>query len=184
MKKSKLALSKLLYDDYTQLRAFSSKIALIFLFFNFFLFILINLLTNFIKTDAVILNTDELIDSNEKLLSTSKILLTNEWELDYSSTFPKSSLLFKFVTRKKENYQYITFTSNLTKIIKIIKKGESSSFFIFSTKQTVLLYLLSFAILTKNPIIFMKPTSYHEVIFVYNMRKNLEKDKKKFINQW
>ena len=102
LKKSKLVSSKLLYDDYTQLRAFSSKIALIFLFFNFFLFILINLLTNFIKTDAVIVNTDELIDSNEKLLSTTKILLTTSYELKYLSTFPKSSLLFKFVTRKKK----------------------------------------------------------------------------------
>ena len=35
----------------------------------FFLF-LINLLTNFVKTDAVIVNTNELIDSNEKLLLT------------------------------------------------------------------------------------------------------------------
>ena len=184
MKKSKLALSKLLYDDYTQLRAFSSKIAFIFLFFNFFLFILINLLTNFIQTDAVILNTDELIDSNEKLLSTPKILLTRGFQLDYLNTFPKSSLLFKLVTRKKENYQYFTPQSNFTKIMKIVKKGESSSFFLFDSKSTVLLHLLMFAKLTKNPIVFMKPTSYHEVIYGYYMRKTLEKNKKKFINQW
>ena len=184
MKKSKLISSKLLYDDYTQLRAFSSKIALIFLFFNLFLFILINLLTNFIKTEAVIVNTDELIDSNEKLLTTSKILLTTDFKLDYLNTSPKKSLLFKFFNRKKENYQYVTPQSNWTKILKMIKKGESSSFFIFDNKPTVLFNLISFAMYTKNPIIFMKPTSYHELKYVYCMRKNLEKKKKKFINQW
>ena len=184
IKKSKLVSSKLLYDDYTQLRAFSSKIALIFLFFNFFLFFLINLLTNFIKTDAVIVNTDEIIDSNEKLLSTPKILLTLDFKLWHLSHFPKNSLLFKVVNRKKENYQYVTFTSNWTKTWKIIEKGESSSFFIFAAKPTVLLYLVAFAEHTKNPIIFIKPTNYHEIIYVYYMRKKLEKKKKKFINQW
>ena len=174
----------MLNDDYTQLRAFSSKIALIFLFFNFFLFILINLLANFIKTEAVIVNTDELIDSNEKLLTTSKILLSFDWELRYLSTLPKNSLLFKFVTRKKENYQYVTPESNLTKIQKMIKKGESSSFFVFSTKPSVLMNLIVLAKYTKNPIIFVKPTSYQEKTYVYYMRKNLEKNKKKFINQW
>ena len=182
LKKSKLVSSKLLYDDYTQLRAFSSKIALIFLFFNLFLFILINLLTNFIKTEAVIVNTDELIDSNEKLSSTSKILFT--FELEYFSSFPKNSLIFKVVTKKKENYQYVTSESNNTKIFKIIKKGESSSFFIFDQKPTVLINLVLFAKFTKNPIIFMKPNRYNEIICVYYIKKKLEKNKKKFINQW
>ena len=184
MKKSKLISSKILYDDYTQLREFSSKIALIFLFFNLFLFILINLLTNFIKTGAVILNTDELIDSNEKLLTTSKILFMRMSDFRYSSTFPKKSLLFKFVTRKKENYQYVTPESNWTKIWKMIKKGESSSFFVFSSKPSVLITLITLAMHTKNPIIFVKLTSYHELKEVYYMRKKLEKNKKRFINQW
>ena len=184
LKKSKLISFKLLYDDYTQLRAFSSKIALIFLFFNLFLFILINLLTNFIKTGAVIVNTDELIDSNEKLLTTSKILFTTDFEFTHLSTFPKKSLLFKFVTRKKENYQYVTKKSNWTKIQKMIKKGESSSFFIYETKPKVLTILILLAMYKKNPFFFMKPTNYHEKIYVYYLRKNLEKNKKKFLNQW
>ena len=99
IKRLKLVSSKLLYDDNAQLRAFSSKIALISLFFNFF--ILINLLTNFIKTEAVIVNTDELIDSNEKLLNTSKTLFISDFHLNYFSSFPKSSLLFKLMKRKK-----------------------------------------------------------------------------------
>ena len=184
IKKSKLISSKILYDDYTQLREFSSKIALIFLFFNLFLFILINLLTNFIKTGAVIVNTDELIDSNEKLLTTSKILFTTDDKIRYLSTFSKNSLLFKLVARKKENYQYVTKVSNMTKIWEIIEKGESSSFFIYETKPTVLGYLITLAMHTKNPIIFVKPTSYQEGKYVYGLRKNLEKNKKKFINQW
>ena len=184
LKKSKLISSKLLHDDYTQLRAFSSKIALIFLFFNLFLFILINLLTNFIKTEAVIVNTDELIDSNEKLLTTSKILLTRDERIRYLSTFSKNSLLFKLVARKKENYQYVTQESNRTKITEIVYIGESSSFFVFENKPTVLLYLITLAMYTKNPIIFMKSNSYHELKYVYWLRKNLEKNKKKFINQW
>ena len=184
LKKSKLISSKLLYDDYTQLRAFSSKIALIFLFFNLFLFILINLLTNFIKTEAVIVNTDELIDSNEKLLTTSKILSTTDFGFWYLSTFPKNSVLFKLVARKKKDYQYVTPESNMTKIWEIIEKGESSSFFIFDTKPTVLINLIALAMHTKNPIIFVNPTSYYEIKYVYRLRKNLEKNKKKFINQW
>ena len=184
LKKSKLVLFKLLFDDYTQLRAFSPKTALISLFFNLFLFILINFLTNFIKTDSVIVNTDELIDSNEKLLSTSKILFAGIFEISYFINFPKNSLLFKVFNRKKENYQYFTTESNLTKIYEIMDKGESSTLFIFGTKPTVLITLLSLAECTKNSIIFMKPTIYHEKIYVYNMRKKLEKIKKKFINQW
>ena len=185
MKKSKLVLSKLLFGDYTELGAFSSKIALIFLFFNFFLFFLINLLTNFIKTDAVIVNTDEIIDSNEKLLSTPKILFTQQFHIDHYSSFPKSSLLFKLIKRKKEQNQLLTGTrSNARKFLKKIMKGESSFFFILSSKSYVLYSLFLFSVFAKNKIIFIKPTSYHEIIFVYNMRKKLEKNKKKFINQW
>ena len=183
LKKSKLISSKFFYDDYTQLRAFSSKIALIFLFFNFFLFILINLLTNFIQTEAVIVNTDQLIDSNEKLLSTPKILYATIFKFYYFSNSPKNSLLFKFFTRKKENNQCLT-ESNSTKILEIIKKGESSSLFFYKPRPFLLATLGFVAEYTKNPIIFVKPTSYHEIIWVYYMRKNLEKNKKKFINQW
>ena len=184
LKKSKLISRKLLYDDYTQLRAFSSKIALIILFFNFFIFILIILLINFINTKTVIVNTDEIIDSNEKLLSTSKILVTSEEKLTYYKHFPNDSLLFKFIKRIKKNNQYLIPEFNRTKIYKIIREGESSSLFVFNNKQVLLYNLFVIAAFKKNPIIFMKPSTYHETTFVYHMSKKLEKNKKKFIRQW
>ena len=184
LKKSKLILSKLLYGDYTQIRALSPEVAIIFLFFNLFLFILISLLTNFIKTDAVIVNTDEIIDSDEKLLSTSKIIFTQYHLLEYFNSFPKNSLLFKLFKRKREDNQYITREFNATEIVKIIFTGKSSSLFVFDTKMSVFFSLWGCAMYMKNPIIFKKHTNYHEIYFIYQMRKKLEKNKKKFINQW
>ena len=182
IKKSKLILSKLLYEDATQLRALSPEIALIFVFFNLFLFILINLLTNFIKTDALIVNTDEIIDSNEKLLTTKKILLISDFDFLGFSFFPESSLLFKLVKRKKENNQYLLIT-DIEKLKEIIRKFESSSFFILNSKDKLFEYLLICAAFIKSSIIFRQPTYYHETVYMYEMRKNLQNNKKKFIHQ-
>ena len=183
LKKLKLISSKLLFNNHIQLRKLSPKFAYILLFFNLFLFILIQLLTNFIKTDKVTLNTDELIDTNEKILSNSKILYTRIENLRQFSHFPESSLLFKLVKRKKEQDQYLT-KLNQTKIDEIIKKGQSSSILIFENRPMLLNFLLSFSMFTKNPIIFLKSGNYHQNIYVYFMRRRLDKNKKKFINQW
>ena len=180
LKKLKLILSKLLFDDPTQLRAFSSSIALIFIFFNLFLFILISLLTNFIKTEAVIVNTDELIDSEQKLLSSKKLIYISEFDFKHYSSFLKSSVLFKLGKKIIEDNRYVTFEN----LMEMLLKGQSSSFFLFDNKYEVLRNLLPFSVMIKNPIIFMKPTNYHESNQVYYMRKNLDKRKKKFIHQW
>ena len=183
LKKSKLILSKLFYDDSTQLRAFSPEIALVFVFFNFFFFLLITLLINFIKTDAVIVNTNEIIDSNEKLLTTNKTLVVDNLDLEYFASLPKNNILSKLVKRKKENNQYLTVI-DMEKLKEIIKKFKSSSFFILNSKDKVFEYLLICAAFIKNPIIFRKPTNYHETVYMYEMRKNLQNNKKKFIHQW
>ena len=183
LKKLKIISSKLLFNNHIQLRKLSPKFAYILLFFNLFLFILIQLLTNFIKTDKVTLNTDELIDSNDKILSNSKILYTRIENLRQFSHFPESSLLFKLMKRKKEQNQYLT-KLNQTKIDEIIKKGQSSSVLIFENRPMLLNSLLLFSMFTKNPIIFMKLGNYHQNIYVYFMRRRLDKNKKKFINQW
>ena len=160
VEKSKLILSKLLFNNYTQLRAFSSKIALIFLFFNLFLFILMNLLTNFIKTNAVIVNTDELIDSNEKLLNTPKVLFIYTSFFEKFSYLPKSSLLFKLAEKLKENNQYLTEAYNWTKTLQIVYKGESSSLFFLMDRISCFTFLAWCSETTKNPIVFMNPTNY------------------------
>ena len=183
LKNLKLISSKLLFNDHIRLRELSSEFALILLFFNLFLFILINLLTSFIKTGAVVVNTDELIDSNEKLLSNSKILCSSNFNFLQFSKFSKSSLLFKLMKRKKEQNQYLT-ENNKTKINEIIKKEQSSTLFFFDIRLKVLSYLFWYSSATKNPVIFMKSTNYHESIYVYEMSRRLEKSKKKFINQW
>ena len=183
LKNLKLISSKLLFNDHIQIRKLSPKFAFILLFFNFFLFILINLLTSFIKTDKVTLNTGELIDSNDKILCNSKILYMNNNNFKQFSHFPKSSLLFKLVKRKKEQNQYLTHL-NQAKIDEIIKKGQSSSVLIFDNRQRLFNSLLLFSMFTKNPIIFMKLGNYHQNIYVYFMRRRLDKNKKKFINHW
>ena len=173
----------MLFNDHIRLRKLSPKFALVLLFFNLFIFILIQLLTSFIKTDRVTLNTDELIDSNEKLLSNSKILYTGSYNFRRFSHFPESSLLFKLIKRKKEQNQFLT-QLNQTKIDEIIKKGQSSSVLIFENRLLLVSYLLLFSMFTKNPIVFRKSDSYHQNIYVYFMRRRLDKNKKKFINQW
>ena len=181
LKKLKLVSSKLLFVDHAQLRQLSPNFALIFIFFDLFLFFLMNFLTNFISTQAVIVNTDEIIDSNEKLLITKKVLFIHDSDLDFLLVSKKISILSKLAKRVKKNNQYFTEPK---KALELVKKGEASSFFIYNFKQNVLSYLLEFAQFIKNPIIFMKPTNYYEIINSYSIKKKLEKNKKKFIHQW
>ena len=60
--------------SYPQLCSISSKVSLIFAFFNLFLFVNFLVLSCSIKTDKLLIKTDDIIDSLDKLARTDKIL--------------------------------------------------------------------------------------------------------------
>lgn len=77
-----------------KLRLFSSKISLIYIFFTIFLFIIITLFSNSIKTDSVIVSTSEIIDSISKLKETDKIPCFYEGKFSFNHNLIGNSFLF------------------------------------------------------------------------------------------
>ena len=51
-----------------------SKTGLILLFYNIYLFLFINCLNNNLKTEQIVVDTDHIIDSKRKLITTNKVI--------------------------------------------------------------------------------------------------------------
>ena len=185
LKNRKLILTKILFFNYNQLRTLSSKIALIFLFFNLFIFILTNMLTNFIKTDAVIVNTDELIDTDDKLLKTTKIFAIDPKNANFfRGNQNQNSLLTKLVNQKiKEDKCLIINSSGIKKFNHIISKNELPSLFVFGGKHALLKLVSDILPLTKNQFAFKSKHSYYDSVLVIYLRKNLKATDKNFIHK-
>ena len=92
-------LSKLFFIQFYRFSALS----LTFVFLNLFLFFNLNFLKNSIKTDKVVIDTSEIIDSNEEMMNTDKTLAFHYSDLFIFAEAPLESHLKRLYDRKKEN---------------------------------------------------------------------------------
>ena len=173
----------LLFQDYRQLCSLSSKIAIIVLSFNLFLFILITSLKSFINTNKILINTDEFLNSNEKLIETSKILTIFSYHLKTFRKGAKSSLLTKLINRKIKEKKYLIFGLNAIELREKFLKNDVPSLFFLFEKRLLLHYISLYLPLTRNQIVFKKLTNLFEQIQVIFLSKSLKSGDKKFIKK-
>lgn len=182
-KASQTILWKFIFSSVPDLlkRVFSCKVGFMVLFFNLFIFFNLSILTNIIKTDKVVIPTDQIIDSPAKLKETDKILVILMSETENI----KSSLLIKeLIERKNEQDKLLVVKSKLTKeeSVAIENNGLVAYFFLMSEVGiygTVLSLCSTRLIDDLN--LFFKPISYYESLGKFILRKNLEKKKKVFL---
>ena len=159
----------------------TSKVAIMLLAFHLFMFILQTLLRSSIKTEKAIINTDDTIDSNSKLIRTSKTMVVNFEEEAILKLAIENSLLAKLAKKRR-----IVYRAPLSeKKMKELMKERIDSLFFFSSEIYLYFILSTLASIAKERrlVVFLKSQIYSESLGrVFYLRRGLEESKKQFIH--
>ena len=176
LKNLKLILLRPLFTDAKALP--SAPLKLIFVFFGLFIFFNLNFLAGTVKTDKIAIDTDDIVDSREKLAATTKTLVIGWLGANLMKTAPDGSFM-KRLSRKQT-----LLVNNVTDLEKIKSRGVDCC--VFFANQVPLAYVMSLLSTPANDVdavAFAKPGSGHyELLTTLNMRRNLDADRKRFIN--
>ena len=163
----------------------SSTLALLFLSLNLFMFFSLNFLRGTIKTESVIANTTQLTDSSDKIINNDKTLVFVNFEESVLSHAPSNSLLKKLYDKKKKENDIFIIRQNLNSndYNRFLNKGLTS--YLFFADDVTLVFFLSFSSNYSPPglISFLKSANYYELLSVFTMRRNLDKNKKILIHK-
>ena len=178
----KLSSYELFFCRLKIINKFYSKLKYILLAFNLFLFVNLSLLSNSIKTEKVVVPTDELIDSVAKFERSRKepCFFREMHSVEAILTAPRTSFLtrvFNNKIKRKADVCTLSLKYNATEVAKLREKGLHNYFFFM--KRTPILILLSYV--TKNAsdyLLFKKSTQYYEVQYVIYIRKSLDESRK------
>ena len=172
---------RLLSLPQNRMRVISPKLARIFVFYSLFLFILRITLTNLIKTNAIILDTSQFIDSRQRLFDSTKTMMICgnplEKTLGSKKSTTENSFTFKLFSQKMRDDRLIEvcFSKKGFKRMqeKSNKEGLTSLFFFMSSAFNM--YYLSLFSNRKGPLfIFMGREGYREEGVTLTIRRNLE----------
>lgn len=167
-----------------QIRLLSSQAALIYVFFSLFVFIVQNTLENNIKTESVILKTDDYINSFSRLKNTQKTLIVFDYQRILLQTAPKNSDMYKLYERKlRENNIVQIGRVGFRSIMK--KRGNRiEDYFIFSRMHLLYIFVFGVSKYTdfEKHFIFLNPQTYYEFIFAHYIRKSLNENIKSILN--
>ena len=175
LKSLKLILFRVLFMDSNRLPR--AHLRRLFLFFNLFLFFCFSVLLGAIGTDKLVVSTDEIVDSPNKLLATSKTLVISDKELDLIRMAPEGSFLRRLggksilILEKAENLNQI--------------KNQGIDQFVVFADTVALVYfvfLLSHHARDVGSVALMKPVDYYERLAVFQIRRNLDEERKQFLN--
>lgn len=175
LKSLKLVLVRALFMDTQELP--SASLRLVFLFFGLFLFFNLNFLSGTVKTDKVTIETDDIIDSSDKLAGTTKTLATGWLGAALMKTAPEGSFLKKLSKKK------ILLVDGVVELEKVKSRGIDCC--VFFANRIPLAYVMSLLSLHANDIgsiAFAKPTGHYELLTTLYMRRNLDEERKRFIN--
>lgn len=128
-----------------------------------------------IKTENLIVPTDEIVDSSAKLLSTTKTLLINGGELNLITMAPERSFL------KKLSVKNIFQAYNLHDIASL---NSDPAQYVNFLEETGLIYGMNLAsqfMDNKETVAFVKSASYYERLAAFPVRKRLDEERKRFI---
>lgn len=175
LKSLKLILFRAPFMDHNQMPRIHLRLVL--LRFNLFLFFNLNFLSSTIKTEKVAVPTFEIVDSDSKLVSSSKTLIIYWKELDLIRKAPKGSFLSKLSSKKILEVRYIE------DLVEMKAKGVKN--YVTFAASDGLFHLLNLPSRYANEIgavEFTKATVYYERLSTVPMRRNLDEKRKRFIN--
>ena len=170
---------KLLFLPNSQKRVIYPKLALIFVFFTLFLFIMRHILTNLIKTNAVILDTSQFIDSRERLFESPKTMMIcgNPLEKDLQSGKPMGkSFTFKLFSQKSKQGRLLEVCQSKKNIVRMNEQarepGLSSMYFLMD--RVYLIWFLWLFMTANAPLfIYIGTEIYFEESIALTVRRNL-----------
>ena len=174
-KSLRLVLFRVPFIDHSRLPRLHLKLML--LFFGLFLFFNLNFLAGTISTEKCTVPTDEIVDSVSKLIRTSKTLAFNDGESELVRTAPAGSFLAKLSGKKN----LVLNSSN--DLIRMKTNGISN--YVIFTNAIIVVFLtnrLSEHARKIGSVAFIKSTDYYERLSVFQMRRSLDEERKRFIN--
>ena len=178
LKNLKLILFKAPFMDHNRLPRIHLK--LMFFFFSLFLFFNLNFIGGIIKTDKCTMDSSEIIDSDAKLIGTSKTLLTN-FDNDFRiKSAPKNSFLKKLTKNERLVFGKI--------FVNLLRRGVTKiDDYVIFTEQILMAWVLSLLARwaktkDKNSVVFLKSTGYYETYCTFSLRRSLDAKRKRLIN--
>ena len=171
-----MILSVALFVDRRRLPRLHLK--LMFLFFSLFLFLNLNFLSSTIQTERISVDTSSIVDSTSKLIATRSILAFSEDSYDLVRSAPEGSFL------KGLNRKDVLVIYGVSDIIRM-KTSGLNKYVIFAHEIGVAYWISLMAGHSKEigSVAFVKPTSYFESLFGFQMRRGLKDEIKRFINK-
>lgn len=175
----KLVSIRLFFIDFNRLRRFSGKLAILLCSLNWFIFLNFNFLSGNIKTDSVVVRTDEIIDSLPKVMDTKRTMTIILDELEAFTKASEHSIMGK-LNKKKLFVAGYRPEEDQEKLLNSI-----TNYFFFERKIGLNYLMSTIASLSShlNLVAFMKPTIYYETTDVIAIRRTLDEHKKRFIHQ-
>ena len=170
---------RLFFVDFNRLIHYSGKLAILLCSFNWFIFFNFNFLSGNIQTYSVIVQTDDIIDSTAKIMSTKRTMSIILDQLEELTKASEDSFMGKLNKRN-------TFVIGYDPVEDRQKLLNDITSYYFFEREIGLNYLMSnLASLSShlNLVAFMKPSSYYETVDVIAIRKTLDKPRKRFIHQ-
>ena len=166
--------------------ALSSTLSLLFLSLNLFLFFNLNFLSGTIKTESVIVDQTQLIDSIDEIINNDKKIIINFSDVFVLADAPGNSFFKKLYDRKREQNKILVIPQDkgVQILSKVIEQGLTKYFF-FSIETSLIYVMTALSDYTdKNTICFFKSTNFYEILGVFAMRKSLDEFKKKIIHNY
>lgn len=182
LKSLRLMSIQMFFLPHDHLPKLSRKLAVLMLFFNCFFFIASNFLSGTIKTESVLVDTDELITSSFKLLNSKKTFVTNPADEIVLRRLPTNSPLKKLSEKKLAEKKY--YVIDYKTLGQFFENGMSSYYFVSKYIGVVWkLWALAPLDSSGNMVVFMTQKKYHEWLTVYIFRKSLDEQRKRFIRR-
>ena len=177
---------RMFFLPHDRLPRLSRKLATLMLFFNCFFFFTSNFLSNEIKTDSILVKTDEIIVSGFQMLNSEKNFATNPYDEHVLRRLPTNSLLKKLTekTLVEKKHFVIGLRMNSEILNQFFKKGVNS--FYFLGRYIALLWMLCGLAphaSSGNMVAFMTQNKYHEWLTVFYFRKSLDEQRKMFVRR-
>ena len=176
----KLAFLKIFY--FNQNLAF--RFAFMLMCLDLFLWLNLEFLSATIKTDSILVDQSEIIDSVNQFVDSNKVLVIIYNEEYLLAEAQKNSFLKKLHNKKVKQSKLYIFAQDINADIlnKFIGAGLDKYFFFLN--DNLLIHTLSALTDYSNELIsFVKPTSFYEIVSAFPLRKNLESYKKSYIHK-
>ena len=179
-KRLKLVADRVLFEP-SQFYSLSFKLALAFLFFEVFVFLNQNFLGGGIKTDKVVIDTSEIINSLPKLMETKKTMIAFYDEDAQLSSAPEHSFWWKLAKKPR----FLIAQTMSVKEKNAFVAQQIDSYFVLAIDVDLYFEMSVLAGYLKKGewVAFIRSQIYRESFLqVFYLRRSLDADKKRFLH--